>query len=159
MALGKPRVIGGMTQRSVLTTGAGGIVQDSNVADDASCFASNILDGQVALVTGGATGIGKEICRVLGAHGARITMASRKQEILEDATDELRAEGIDVSFGVCDVRDADAVRAVIDGVVADRGGSTSWSTMRPAISPRRCRRSRRTDSRQWSTSTCWGRTT
>ena len=86
-----------------------------------SCFDPDVLAGQVALVTGGATGIGKEICRVLGDHGARITMASRKQENLEAAVDELRAEGIDVSFGVCDVRDADAVRAVVDQVVADRG--------------------------------------
>ena len=49
-------------------------------------------------------------------------MASRKQENLEAAAEELRAEGIDVTFGVCDVRDADAVRAVVDRVVADRGG-------------------------------------
>jgi 2,4-dienoyl-CoA reductase [(3E)-enoyl-CoA-producing], peroxisomal len=86
-----------------------------------SCFASDVLDGQVALVTGGATGIGKEICRVLGAHGARIAMASRKREILGAAVEELRAEGVDVRFGVCDVRDAEAVRAVIDQVVADCG--------------------------------------
>lgn len=86
-----------------------------------SCFSSDVLDGQVAFVTGGATGIGKEICRVLGAHGARITMASRKREVLEGAVEELKAEGVDASFGVCDVRDAQAVRAVIDQVVADRG--------------------------------------
>src|SRR5271163_4780983 len=87
-----------------------------------SSFVSDVLEGQVALVTGGATGIGKEICRILGAHGARVTMASRKQENLEAAVDELRAEGIDAWFGVCDVRDADAVRGVVDGVVADGGG-------------------------------------
>jgi NAD(P)-dependent dehydrogenase (short-subunit alcohol dehydrogenase family) len=49
-------------------------------------------------------------------------MVSRKRENLETATDELRAEGIDVSFGVCDVRDAPAVQAVIDEVVAGCGG-------------------------------------
>ena len=97
-------------------------MQDSTDTGGASSFAPNLLRGQVALVTGGATGIGKEICRVLGAHGARITMASRKQKNLELAAHELRAEGIDVSFGVCDVRDADAVRAVVEKVVADRGG-------------------------------------
>ena len=86
-----------------------------------SSFAPDVLEGQVALVTGGATGIGKEICRVLGAHGARITMASRKQENLEAAVAELRSEGVDATFGVCDVRDAQAVRAVVDAVVADRG--------------------------------------
>jgi len=134
-------------------------VQEPNVTDDASCFTSNILDGQVALVTGGATGIGKEICRVLGAHGARITMASRKQEILEAAADELRAEGIEVSVGVCDVRDADAVRAVVDAVVADRGALDIVVNNAAATFPHRCRRSRRTGSRRWSTSTCWVRTT
>jgi NAD(P)-dependent dehydrogenase (short-subunit alcohol dehydrogenase family) len=88
----------------------------------ASGFAPDLLDGQVALVTGGATGIGKEICRVLGAHGARVTLASRKEENLEQAVAELRSEGVDARFGVCDVRDADAVRAVVGGVVEAHGG-------------------------------------
>jgi NAD(P)-dependent dehydrogenase (short-subunit alcohol dehydrogenase family) len=79
------------------------------------------LEGQVALVTGGATGIGKEICRIFGAHGARIIMASRKRENLEAATEELRGEGVDATFGVCDVRDALAVKSVIDQVVSDHG--------------------------------------
>lgn len=86
-----------------------------------SCFAPDLLDGQVAFVTGGATGIGKEICRVLGAHGARIVMASRKRDNLEAAVEELRAEGVDATFGICDVRDAQAVRAVVDEVVGKRG--------------------------------------
>ncbi len=94
---------------------------DTGPVAGAGCFVPDVLAGRVALVTGGATGIGKEICRVLGTHGARVTMASRKQENLAAATDELREEGLDVSFGVCDVRDADAVRTVVDGVVSSRG--------------------------------------
>jgi len=86
-----------------------------------SCFAPDVLAGRVALVTGGGTGIGKEIARVLGAHGASVVLASRKQDVLEAAVAALAADGVDASFGVCDVRDADAVRAVIDGVVAERG--------------------------------------
>ena len=86
-----------------------------------SLFAPDVLEGQVALVTGGATGIGKEICRVLGAHGARVTLASRKRENLEAAVDELQAEGVDAAFGVCDVRDAEAVRGVVDALVSERG--------------------------------------
>ncbi len=86
-----------------------------------SCFAPDVLAGRVALVTGGGTGIGREIARVLGAHGARVVLASRRQEVLEDAVAELAGDGVDASLGVCDVRDADAVRAVVDDVVADHG--------------------------------------
>jgi NAD(P)-dependent dehydrogenase (short-subunit alcohol dehydrogenase family) len=103
-------------------TEPGGAMPESNRPVATSCFAADLLDGRSALVTGGATGIGREICRVLGAHGARVTMASRKQENLDAAVDELRGEGLDVSFGVCDVRDADAVRAVVEQTARDRGG-------------------------------------
>ena len=85
-----------------------------------TCFDPNVLDGQVALVTGGATGIGKEICRVLGTHGARVAMASRNRENLEAAVKELESEGIAAEFAVCDVRDAQAVHAVVEGLVAVR---------------------------------------
>ena len=88
---------------------------------EASGFAADLLHDQVALVTGGATGIGREICHVLGAHGARVTLASRKQENLAVAVEDLWAAGVDATYGVCDVRDAEAVRSVIDTVVADRG--------------------------------------
>ncbi len=58
---------------------------------------------------------------MLGAHGARIAMASRKRENLEAAVRELAAEGIAAQFGVCDVRDATAVREVIEHIAADSG--------------------------------------
>ena len=59
-------------------------------------FVGDLLAGQVAFVTGGGTGIGKEIARVLGRHGARIAIASRRRDVLEEAAAELGAEGIDV---------------------------------------------------------------
>jgi peroxisomal 2,4-dienoyl-CoA reductase len=83
-----------------------------------SCFDPNLLDGQVALVTGGATGIGKEICRVLGSHGARVAMASRNRERLAAAVQDLGSEGIQAEFVVCDVRDAPAVFEAVEGLVA-----------------------------------------
>ena len=83
----------------------------------ASCFAPDLLAGRSALVTGGATGIGKEICRVLGQHGARVTMVSRKEENLVAAVAELQAEGIDCRYDVADVRDAEAVGRVVDAAI------------------------------------------
>jgi peroxisomal 2,4-dienoyl-CoA reductase len=87
----------------------------------ASPFLPNTLAGQVAFVTGGATGIGKEICRVLGHHGARIAIASRKPEVLEATARELTAEGLEVYVEPCDVRDFDAVERVIAGIVKRYG--------------------------------------
>jgi 2,4-dienoyl-CoA reductase [(3E)-enoyl-CoA-producing], peroxisomal len=101
--------------------GPAAAVGGTSLPVEPSCFAPDVLAGRVALVTGGATGIGKEICRVLGAHGAAVVMASRRQDVLEAAVAELSGEGLDVSFGVCDVRDADAVRGVVDRVVTGRG--------------------------------------
>ena len=86
-----------------------------------SPFRPDVLAGSVAFVTGGATGIGKEICRVLGHHGARIAIASRKAERLEEATAELRDDNIETHFDVGDVRDAAAVQRIVGGII-DRFG-------------------------------------
>jgi peroxisomal 2,4-dienoyl-CoA reductase len=87
----------------------------------ASPFRSDVLAGQVAFVTGGGTGIGKEICRVLGRHGAKIAIASRKREVLDATATELAGEGIEVHVDSCDVRDAAAVRQVVDGILGRYG--------------------------------------
>lgn len=86
-----------------------------------SPFRSDVLAGQVAFVTGGGTGIGKEICRVLGSHGAKIAIASRKREVLDATAAELAGEGIAVHVDNCDVRDAAAVRQVVDGILERYG--------------------------------------
>jgi NAD(P)-dependent dehydrogenase (short-subunit alcohol dehydrogenase family) len=86
-----------------------------------SPFLPDLFAGQVAFVTGGATGIGKEICRVLGNHGARIAIASRKQEALDAAAEELRGEGVEVWTRSCDVRDAPGVRETVEGFVDHYG--------------------------------------
>lgn len=82
-----------------------------------SVFCSDILGQRVALVTGGATEIGKEIARTLGQHGARVCIASRKQENLEAACKDLESEGLDCMFPVCDIREPEQVEAVIDKIL------------------------------------------
>jgi len=86
-----------------------------------SAFVPDIMAGRVIFVTGGATGIGKEIARVFGRHGAAVAIASRKRDNLERARDELVAEGIECHIDEFDVRDAAAARRVVDGVVARFG--------------------------------------
>ena len=51
------------------------------------------LDGQVALVTGASRGIGAAIARQLSAAGAKVVLASRKREPLEEGAAQLRSAG------------------------------------------------------------------
>ncbi|MFT5441192.1 MAG: peroxisomal 2,4-dienoyl-CoA reductase [Myxococcota bacterium] len=89
---------------------------------DSNIFRPDILAGKAALVTGGGTGIGKQIARTLGGHGARICIASRKQDVLEATAAELKAEGIECIFVGCDVREPAQVENVIDEIGGAFGG-------------------------------------
>lgn len=84
-------------------------------------FAPDILRDEVAFVTGGGTGIGKQIARVLGRHGAKIAIASRRREVCEAAAAELGSEGIEVHVDHFDVRRPEEVERVTRGIL-DRWG-------------------------------------
>lgn len=86
-----------------------------------SVFRENLLEGRVALITGGATGIGREIAHVLGEHGAAVAIASRKRDKLEATCAELTAEGINAMWGQCDVRQPEQVQAVVEQVLQRHG--------------------------------------
>ncbi|WP_235735405.1 SDR family oxidoreductase [Nocardioides alcanivorans] len=86
-----------------------------------SPFRTDLLTGSVALVTGGATGLGLEVARQLGSHGAAVAICSRKEPNLREAVATLHAEGIRATYAVCDVRDAEQVRAAMDAVLSGHG--------------------------------------
>lgn len=87
-----------------------------------SDFRPDLLQGKVALVTGGGTGIGKVAARELGLHGAKVVIASRKQEVIAAATAELVERGIECLGLNLDIRDTDAVEAVIANTIEHFGG-------------------------------------
>lgn len=82
-----------------------------------SIFKDNILAGKVALITGGATGIGKQIAYCLGSHGAKICIASRKSENLQLACAELIDRGIECFWVSCDIREPEQVENVMAKIV------------------------------------------
>ena len=84
-------------------------------------FRDDILAGQVALVTGGATGIGQEIARTLAQHGARLAIAARRQEVLEAAREGFEAEGFECLSVPCDVRKPEQVEVVIREILRRYG--------------------------------------
>jgi len=86
-----------------------------------SIFRPGLFGGQVALITGGATGIGFGIAELLSSLGAHVVLASRKQENLDRAAASLREAGGKASTVLVDVRDADGVRAMVEQARADAG--------------------------------------
>lgn len=79
------------------------------------------ITGRVALITGGASGVGFGQAQVFGRLGCRIAIVDVRQAALDEATLRLRDEGIDVYAATLDIRDRDAWTAVVDGVEAHFG--------------------------------------
>lgn len=87
-----------------------------------SQFRADLLDGKSALITGGGSGIGREIARQMGLHGARIIICGRREAVLVETVEAFTAEGITSHYQVADIRDTDAVERVIGYCLADCGG-------------------------------------
>lgn len=84
-------------------------------------FRSGFLSGQVALVTGGGTGIGRGIALALASHGADLVLASRRQAHLEPTVEEIRALGRRAYALELDVRDPEAANACIESALSELG--------------------------------------
>jgi NAD(P)-dependent dehydrogenase (short-subunit alcohol dehydrogenase family) len=85
-------------------------------------FRSDLLDGRVALVTGGGTGIGIAIARELAQLGATIVIASRKARNIEPAAAGLSEElGREVLGLTCDIRDRESVAALYARIIERLG--------------------------------------
>ncbi len=80
------------------------------------------LDEKTAIVTGGASGIGKAISRVFAEEGAQVAILDVDREAAEETVRTLEADGGTVSFFECDVADAGQVPATVDAVVSEFGG-------------------------------------
>lgn len=92
-----------------------------DAAPPPSIFRPGLLDGQVALVTGGGTGIGAGIAQELASAGAHVVLASRKPENLAQGAEQIRAAGGRASTVPVDVRDPERVRAMVEQVVNEHG--------------------------------------
>nr|XP_045592173.1 peroxisomal trans-2-enoyl-CoA reductase-like isoform X2 [Procambarus clarkii] len=86
-----------------------------------SIFAPGLFRGKVALVTGGATGIGKAITAELLSLGCTVVIASRKEERLREAVQELCPNGKRLVAKVCNIREEDQVKNLISSTLHDLG--------------------------------------
>lgn len=79
----------------------------------ANIFRDRLLDGRVAFVSGGSSGIGLRMAERFAQHGARVAILGRKQEKLDAAVAGMRASGGVAEGFAADVREYDAVRSAI----------------------------------------------
>lgn len=112
-----------------------------------SIFAPGLFDGQVALITGGGSGIGLATARELAALGASVAIAGRKIEKIDAAIAALTEGGVAperVLGAACDIREPDQITAFVgrvmerfgrvDVLVNNAGGQ--FPTPAEAMSPR-----------------------
>jgi NAD(P)-dependent dehydrogenase (short-subunit alcohol dehydrogenase family) len=79
------------------------------------------LSGKVAIVTGGGSGIGRQMADGLAEAGANLVLCARKAERCEQAAAELEQLGVRALGLACDVRDPDQIQAVVSSAVDELG--------------------------------------
>jgi short-subunit dehydrogenase len=78
-------------------------------------------DGQLAVVTGASSGIGRSIAVTLAQRGSTVIGLARRQNLLEELGLELRRFSVDSATAVCDVGDAGAYRAALARIENEHG--------------------------------------
>src|SRR6476661_8063436 len=84
-------------------------------------FAKDILQGRVAFVTGGGTGITGGVARAFAEHGAKVAITSRKEENLSAMKSVIEDGGGECFTAAADVRDFEAVQAAINAAAKHYG--------------------------------------
>lgn len=82
-----------------------------------SPYRADLLAGKTVLITGGGSGINFGIAQALGAHGAKISIMGRREEVLQKAVEALKADGVDAYYVQGDVRDAELCEKAIKDTV------------------------------------------
>lgn len=90
-----------------------------------SIFREDLFAGQVIVVTGGGSGIGRCTAHELASLGAHLALIGRNTDKLQVVTDEIEAATPQstkhISQHACDIRDEEAVHATVSAVLARHG--------------------------------------
>lgn len=94
---------------------------DTELFKEPIAYRDDLFAGQVAVVTGGAGGIGRAICVLLGRLGAEIVTCGRNQDKLDEVAESLRSLGVSCSTHQMTIRDPEQVEAMFAEVWAKQG--------------------------------------
>lgn len=94
------------------------------------------LEGKVALVVGAASGIGRASAEAMAALGAAVVAADVDEEAVRRVADGIRADGGRAEAARVDLRDAEEVQALVEGVV-ERHGRLDAAVTTPSINVRK----------------------
>ncbi|GAA1885064.1 SDR family NAD(P)-dependent oxidoreductase [Actinomadura bangladeshensis] len=78
---------------------------------------AGLLAGKTAFITGAGRGIGAAAARLFAREGARVLLAARTEEQLKGVAEEVRAAGGTAEWVLCDLADAESVRAAVHRTV------------------------------------------
>jgi NAD(P)-dependent dehydrogenase (short-subunit alcohol dehydrogenase family) len=81
----------------------------------------SVLEGKIALITGGSSGIGRATALAFAREGARVVIAARRAERGDRVVEEIKAAGGEGFFVAADVSQADQVEALVGSVVERYG--------------------------------------
>ena len=84
-------------------------------------FREGLFDGQVALVSGGGSGLGRAIAVQMASLGAHVAICGRRIERLDETADIIRKAGGVATTHAMSIRDPDAVAQLVTDVVAAHG--------------------------------------
>ncbi|MAL33336.1 MAG: 2,4-dienoyl-CoA reductase, partial [Marinobacter sp.] len=87
-----------------------------------SVLRPGLFEGQVFIVTGGGSGIGRCTAHELAALGARVALVGRKQEKVDAVKAEIEEDGGIASAHACDIREEESVKTTVKAIIETHGG-------------------------------------
>ncbi len=87
-------------------------------------FTPDLLDGETALITGGGTGIGREIALAFADHGADVAVASRNMDHLQPVAETIESKGQAACATTVDIREKPAVDDMRETILNELGDIT-----------------------------------
>ena len=84
------------------------------------------VEEQVVVITGASSGIGLTTARMAAERGARLVLAARSEDALQQLTDEINSGGGEAVSVVADVRNEEDVREIANVAIEAFGGFDTW---------------------------------